>query len=130
MADLIPVNHEFCAIGSMNPDIEAIYACGTKQENIKCLADINCKWYKGKTEAANNDLPAAGGPLLETNFCHPANKDGLSTSLPYCVKEMNKDTCAKKGCVWSVGKQLLPETGFCQVKDITPTNADMLLTCP
>jgi hypothetical protein len=114
----------------MNPDIDAIMGCGSKQDLGACVADSQCKWYKGKTVAANNDLPATGGKLFETNFCHPANWDGIEKSLPYCIKETNKDSCAQKGCVWSVGKELAPDSGFCQVDFVTEANADLLLSCP
>jgi hypothetical protein len=103
-AKLIPEDKDFCAIRYMNPDIDVIMGCGGKQDLTLCSADSQCKWYKGKTVAANNDITSTGGKLFETNFCHPANIDGIEKSLPVCVKELNKDTCETKGCVWSVGK--------------------------
>jgi hypothetical protein len=36
MAEIIPENTDFCAIAFMNPDIDAIMGCGTKQEKTAC----------------------------------------------------------------------------------------------
>lgn len=68
--------------------------------------------------------------MYDINFCHPANLDGMDKSLPYCIKEMNKDTCVSKGCVWSTGKSFKPETSFCGAVDVSPYGEQNLLTCP
>jgi hypothetical protein len=116
--DMIP-DHDFCAVAWMNPDTSVILGCGAKTaDKATCDSDAQCKWYKGKTVAPNNELSATGGSLLETNFCHPAILDGITTTLPACLTEKAKDLCEAKGCLWSTGKAMTPDHDFCSVENV------------
>jgi hypothetical protein len=129
-ADLIPVEKDFCVISMMNPDINSIMGCLSKQNLASCSTDNQCRWFKGKKVAANNELPSTGAVLFKDNFCHPANLVGIDKSLSYCLKETTKDTCSTKGCVWSVGESLRSGAGVCSAAIASEQTADLLMSCP
>jgi hypothetical protein len=87
-------DHDFCAVAWMNPDPNVIVGCGAKTTVGKdaCDADSQCRWYKGKVVATNNDY-VANAPLFQSNLCLPATSADINATLPLCLPLTDKNAC-------------------------------------
>ena len=100
----------------MTKDYGVIKQCQDSKMSTTCID--KCQWRKGKQVADNTDLvteAGKGGNLFESNFCHPVTTDDWKTKAPACLIHPTAQACENSQCVWSTGKEFIPEDAedFC-----------------
>jgi hypothetical protein len=136
--ELIPEG-EFCAPMDLTTDVANIYKCVSMDSAVTCPA--GCAWKSGtKGPATQPTDPSTPAPLFTANFCHPVTvtKDTTDAVWSTCLNAQEPTDCAKAaGCVYSEGKELIPDHPFCAPMDLTKdikiiqscVSADSATTC-
>jgi hypothetical protein len=95
--------------------------------SVDVVADCNegCQWRKGRDSTVVTPKPTeptGPAPLFTTEFCHPANvgKDTTDVMWDLCIASNDAADCSiATGCIWSDGKELIPDQEFCAPMDLT-----------
>ena len=69
--------------------------------------------------------------MFSEDFCHPAtvNKDTAETQWSICIEQKDAASCSlKPGCIYSDGKELIPDHDFCAPMDLT-SDVALIQTC-
>jgi hypothetical protein len=122
--ELIPP-HDFCAPMDLTMDVTLIQSCVAAEDQTTCGS--GCQWRHGRNDVTQPSLP----PMFSAEFCHPAvvNSDTTDFVWSSCLAQSDSATCSiAPGCVWSEGKELIPDHDFCAPMDMT-TDVDLIQRC-
>jgi len=119
----------------LTKDIQLIQSCLSSDSATTCVA--GCQWRHGK-DATNPTVPSGPEqPLFTADFCHPmkVDKDTPETMWSACLAA-DVGTCATTmvsstgipSCVYSNGKDLIPDHDFCAPMDLT-NDVQLIQTC-
>jgi hypothetical protein len=111
---------DFCAPIDLTIDINTIQGCVSFDAEATCGGD--CAWRHG-TGTTVPTTPTGPAPLFTKPFCHPVNvdKDTKDSVWEGCLTagEDVAKCSITPGCVYSDGKELIPEKDFCAPMDLT-----------
>ena len=109
----------------LTTDVVLIERCIKTEDATKC--DAGCKWTHGTNGDNTTPTEEPKEPMFTEAFCHPA--EVKSTMWKTCLENTGSlDSCTKiPECIWSDGKELIPDHDFCAPTDVDKTQIDTLI---